>query len=371
MILLKKERFNEHKKAFELKNPQSTLLISDYIHQYGEVVRYMNKNANNCSYILNSKAFPYLFLTRHLIELNIKEYLETKGEIPKTHDIPQLLEMTQCHFKDKILEILPDYFKQEDDSAFRYFYDKDGLAYDLGVNKIEFLDFIKKHKELESISEIVIPLTDSIVNMKQLEWEFTFHLGELRTPGHFRSQYDDLITFIIEAVIKGDLIIDDIYLPFLFLVRHSIELGLKESVLSIIHIEDDDEITVKIKNKLNSEHSLVRLFNIYDKFLKKVDLSKLEPDLLKEHNDLKEKLKIMNDIVHIMDNNSRCFRYPLGKDSGQNMPLKSDTIIDIVSLLLQTDAFITFNADILKYEGAIEFTDEEMRDMLGISEEYY
>jgi len=370
MILLKKERFNEHKEAFKLKNTQSTLTIADYILQYSEVVRYMNKTSNNCLGILNSKSFPYLFLTRHLIELNIKQYLQTKGEIPKTHDIPQLLELTQCDFKDKVLETLPDYFKQEDDSALRYFHDKDGIPYNLCINKIKFLDFIKKHKELKNISKFVIPLTESISNKKCLEWEFTFHLGEVRTSGHFRSQYDDLLSFIIEAIIKRDLRIENIYLPFLFLVRHSIELGLKDSILSIIHIENDRDNIIKIKKKLNSEHSLVRLFNIYKSLLSKVDLSKLDSELLKEHNELLEKLKEMNDIVHIMDSNSRYFRYPLDQNAGQNMPLKQDSIIDIVSLLLTVDAFITLNPDILKYEGVIDFTDEEMRDLLGISEDY-
>lgn len=371
MILLKKEQFIEYKEAFKLKNSQSKLSITDYVRQYGEVIRYLNKNANNCHYILNSKAFPYLFLTRHLIELNIKQYLEGKAEIPKTHDILQLLDMTQCHFKDKLLEILPDYFKQEDDSALRYFHDKDDIPYKLGTNKIMFLEFLKKHKELETVSKFVIPLTESIPNNKHLKWEYTFHLNEVRSSGIFRSQYDDLLKYIVEAVIKGDLVIDNIYIPFLYIARHSIELGLKESILSIIHIEDDRDNIIRIKKRLNNEHSLIKLFNNYNKLLCKLDLSKLGSELLNEHNALLEKFRKMNDIVHIMDNNSRYFRYPLDQNSGQNMPLKFDSIIEIVNLLLTTDAFITFNPDILKYEGIIEFTDEEMRDLLGITEDDY
>lgn len=83
---------------------------------------------------------------------------------------------------------------------------------------------------------------------------------------HCRTQFDECIEFLIEAILVYNEEIDKLYIPLLFLIRHSLELALKRNIIEV----------QKISNLINSkdystEHSLATLYNCYLDFLNKIE----------------------------------------------------------------------------------------------------
>ncbi|RZK38631.1 MAG: hypothetical protein EOO90_21735 [Pedobacter sp.] len=97
-------------------------------------------------------------------------------------------------------------------------------------------------------------------------------MAECAGLGVLRTQFDSTIELLIKGIIEDKFDIHKVYLPLLFLIRHSLELALKFNI---------DEIqkgsSVISQNNFTWEHSLATLFNCYNDYLSKIDKSRLSP----------------------------------------------------------------------------------------------
>ncbi len=145
--------------------------------------------------------------------------------------------------------------------------------------------------------------------------------------------------------------INRIYLPLLFLIRHSLELGLKSNLQQAKKISSD-KVPEKQYDKI---HSLSKLYNCFggeDGYLSKLDLTKMSVDTKKQFDKYKSEYEDLNEVVHQLDKNSKYFRYPVDS-KGRNHPLNfsKNGLFEILKLYYLTDPFTSFTLDVLNDEG--------------------
>ncbi|WP_199141796.1 hypothetical protein [Pedobacter sp. ASV12] len=260
MILFNEDDFLPHLDKFKLSiNHENSWAF--FVSQYENVLRLLNGTAVAHQYELNIKSYPYLFTLRHYCELKLKSILQQRNiEIPKSHnfgDILPLLDDLPQHLTSAINKIDFD----EDGSCFRYFHDKNGEVGPLYGQRKEFLAFYDDVLEIPADNIYNLNLELSKPFHRRLAYEFTFHFNEVSSPGIFRSSYDDMTRFLLKAVIENKVSTNDIYLPMLYFIRHSIELALKESLMGMLHVQSEAS-QKKIIRMMTHEHKLLSLIHI-------------------------------------------------------------------------------------------------------------
>jgi len=177
------------------------------------------------NYAFNCRARAILFLIRHYFEICLKRNLTLNGYIfPNTHDLKELLDCFQNQnlipvgFKNLVIELNYDI-----GASFRYYLDNmtGKPFFDYG-DQIELSEIIKKYNGIVGSDKFKI---DKICepfdyDNRRKKWDLTFHMGECWGLGHIRTQYDEVIEFLVEGVLFENYDINKIYLPLLFLIRH-------------------------------------------------------------------------------------------------------------------------------------------------------
>jgi len=309
------------------------------------------------NYAFNCRARGLLFLIRHSIELCLKLNLESNRlTIPNSHDFQVLLSA----FGDK--KIIPKEFKNlikkinhnSDGSCYRYYKNAEtGKAFFSILDKIEIADFLKSYNEIPTngtFKKGMICETFKYEDNRKI-WDLTFHMGECYNTGQIRTQYDEVIEFLVEGVLFDGYDINKIYLPLLFLVRHSLELALKSNLYAAKRISP-----TKVPDKKYDEiHSLAQLYNCFGEpngYLSKLDLTKLSKEAKEQYDSYKEEYESLNKEIHQLDSNSMNFRYPVDKSGNRHsIYIKGDGLYQILKLYYLTDPFITFSLDVLDDEG--------------------
>ncbi len=186
---------------------------------------------------------------------------------------------------------------------------------------------------------------------KKIKWDLTFHMGECPNLGCIRTQYDEVIKYLIEGVLSDNYDINRIYLPLLFLIRHSLELGLKSNLQQAKKISSD-KVPKKQYDKIHSLSQLYNCFGGEDGYLSKLDLTKMSVETKKQFDAYKSEYEDLNEVVHQLDNNSNYFRYPVDS-KGKNHPLyiSNNGLFRILKLYYLTDPFTSFTLDVLNDEG--------------------
>jgi hypothetical protein len=239
-----------------------------------------------------------------------------------------------------------------DGSAFRYLTDKStGDPYFAYADQIEVAGILEKYNAIPSTPDFVLGkiVGDFDFQDRRKIWDLTFHMGECQTLGQIRTQYDEVIEFLIEGILMNDYDLQKLYLPLLFLIRHSLELALKD------YIYETQSLSDLIKDKdYTHEHSLARLFNCYDYFLSKVPLTQMSPVAKAQYEGYKPMYDQLHGIIHDLDVNSRYFRYPVDKNnSSYRFGLKPGQFIELLKLYYFVDPFITFTNIVLQEEGLL------------------
>ena len=367
MIILKEHEFTPFQDKFKLSVRQ----IDDWDYftiQYQKSLKLLNDTALNFRYSLNSKSYPYLFLLRHYCELKLKGILAKRNiNIPTSHnfqDIIPLLTDAPEELKKAIKIISFD----NDGSCFRYLCDKNRNPGPLYGTRQEISTFYEIASKLEDNPEyalnldIVEPINNRVKN------ELLFHFNEIVFEGQFRSVYDDMIRFLINSVIEDKIKAEEIYLPLFYLIRHSMELALKSSLLELLH-SIPDEKKVSLQRLINNEHKLSRLFNKYIEYIPEDKLSNLPTQLHTEYKRLKDDTEILKSCIHNLDTNSRAFTFP-GTEASSGFKLEQNSLVEIITIFLRVDAFLTFNVELLKEHDIISFSDEEIAEMMGYFPHY-
>lgn len=319
----------------------------------------LQKIFNNClisSYAFNCRARGIMFLMRHYFEICLKRNIILNGyQIPNTHDLVKLM----SSFKDQ--ELIPIEFREV---ALKLNYDSDGTCFRYYINKenskpffnfddkIDLSELIKKYNCIKTSESFRIEqICESFdYDNKRKKWALTLHMGECRGLGHIRTQYDDVIEILLDGILLNNYDLNKIYLPLLFLVRHSLEIALK------FNIEEAKKNTSIVSTKnIVKIHSLEQLYNIFggsDGYINKLNIERMNIKTKEQYEVYKMQYEKLNSTLHQLDKNSMFFRFPVD-NKGNNHPinLRKNSILNILQLYCFTDTFITFANDVLIEEG--------------------
>lgn len=364
MILFTLDKFLPERQKFAITCTHENSWES-YTAQYQKVMNILNETGLKFHYQLNSRSYAYMFLLRHYCELKLKSIIFKEGnDVPNTHVFSELLPLVSEVPQGLIsaLELIND---DQDGSCYRYFYGNDGEVGPLYGKVREMLPFYEHISTIPSESSAKMDLGLSAVFHRRLRWELTFHFNEVGFPGVLRSQYDYLTEFFIIGIISGDFDVNDIYLPLLFLIRHSIELALKENLTDLLHTAEEQQ-QKKINRLISREHKLARLFNKYVELLPVDKIPELPVEMQEQYHNYMAQADHLKELIHRIDTNSRYFRFPFNPAT-EHLHIGRDILIDILTDFLTVDGFLTFSVDVLKEHNLIPYSDREIERMMGFN----
>ncbi len=341
---------------FKFDRKKHTSTWEHYYSCYNYAIKKIFEKGLQRNYAFNCRARSLLFLIRHSFELCLKFHLDLNEiTVPNSHVFEELISA----FGDT--DVIPEDFKKliekidfdSDGTCFRYYRNEgNGEPYFTLKDRIEIADLIKDYNNLpasENFKKGDIAESFDYSNRK-IQWDLTFHMGECNGLGTIRTQYDDVIEFLIEGVLFENYEINRVYLPLLFLIRHSLELALK------VNIHEAKKVSTKVPDKdYGSIHSLAQLYNCFggeNGYLSKLDLTKMSTETKAKYDAYKLQYEELNSVIHTLDSNSMYFRYPVDKKSNAHpLYLSYDGIYEILKLYYLTDPFITFTNAVLEDEG--------------------
>jgi hypothetical protein len=328
-----------------------------YYNSYSNLLHALLEHGWSKNMYFNPFARPFLFLIRHNLELALKFNISLKTrEVLNTHELSELLNLidTNPRFSGKMEAVIDLFLKDKDGACFRYYTDKDDNLYFNALDQFSLLEFCQKYREIicsVSSKNIVRKLCGEVEDLSlSTQANLTLYLGDCHSIPQLKSQYDLLIEEILELLKNNSLSINKIYLPLIFLIRHSMELGLKSNIYEI----QKSGIPLIRSNNFSNEHSIQTLFNVYYDFLQNIDITKLDKDTNQRLTNYKIEYKKLVNTIHLLDSHSRYFRYPFDKKN-QKHEIQFDKLdfIEVLKLLYLTNPFITFTNDILEFFGII------------------
>lgn len=318
-----------------------------YCDCYSYTLRKLFTKGLNENYAFNCRSIGILFLIRHYFEICLKRNLALNEYlIPNTHDLKILIDhfdnqkLIPADLKNLVLSLNYD----SDGACFRYYINnRTGRPFFDHGTQIEISELIKKYNRLESSETFKIEQFCEPFNYdnKIKKWDLTFHMGECRGLGHIRTQYDYVIEFLVEGVLSENYNINKVYLPLLFLIRHSLELALKSNLL-----EAREQSIFVSKKRIEKIHSLETLYNLFggpNGYINNFDIEKMDIKTKELLESNKQQYERLNRILHQLDTNSMFFRFPVdNKGENHSIYMKGNHLLEILKYYYLTDSFITF-----------------------------
>ena len=178
------------------------------------------------------------------------------------------------------------------------------------------------------------------------KWLFQSHVGFDQTWGSYFAQYNAAVDNLVEAVQTGAVKIDQVSLPMIFLIRHVLELGLKNNVAQLEKINGKE-------GKLRPTHNLEALITAFNLELSKIlDNNSISETTLSEITKYRSKLAELGDTIHNLDRGSDAFRYPVDKNNAIDFDWnKTIAVDDILHLFFELRSFFAFTIAVLADEG--------------------
>lgn len=326
----------------------------NYFLQYKKVFEILLKDSLNCKYQTNHKFMPFMFMFRHSMELWVKYIYSNNNNkdnsvVVLSHDISLFLQ-GQTNECISVLNELLSLQKDKDGACWRYPIDCNGLLYFNQLEKIDSYNAcIKFFDFLCSIEpQYVAPNIEN--NYRKLQWELYFHPSECTTMGQVATQYDLVLNRIVTAINKNEVSINEIYLPVLFILRHTLELKLKQGIIDLDKIVNDN-----VRKQIGAEHSVKKLYDIFVSFIEDA-IAKISDNNLKEECEKLRDLTVeYKDVINMLDAKSLTFRFPLDiKGHITNYVPSENDIVKTINLFVETDPFLCYVTQVLKYEGILE-----------------
>lgn len=183
--------------------------------------------------------------------------------------------------------------------------------------------------------------------------KFNSNLGYNRDWWNYYGQYKNAIDELINGIEKN-IPIDTITLPLLFMIRHSIEIGLKANILKF------QEVNPKVEKIIlggNKSHSNEILYNKFEEHLISIiDNFEIDAAIIKEINEYLKKFKPLKNKLHKLDKGSFNFRYPVDRNGNYNFEWdKKENIAEIINLYYEIQPFLIFTNRVLYEEGVFGF----------------
>jgi hypothetical protein len=183
------------------------------------------------------------------------------------------------------------------------------------------------------------------------------HIGYLPSFGKYLSSYRDAVETLFSKIVSDRVSVDTLALPFLFMVRHSLEIGYKMNINYLAKYS-------KLDDKVNWDKHYLR--ELHQAFGKHYDAVSRRFGVDTETNaEFKEKYKHVEKLTIILDKIDRksfAFRYPVDLD--QNYVFSQDDKINLLDVKEAFDYAMTLlfhTADVLSV-----YTDyhDHMNDLL-------
>jgi len=187
------------------------------------------------------------------------------------------------------------------------------------------------------------------------EWRFESYIGWSQSWWSYYNQYREASRVLLDRV-NNNYPIDTVAMPIIFLIRHSLELGLKAN---IIELEKFSSARPKLKFDGRS-HNISYLHEYFIAHLDKIILEFKITDhkILSEIDNFKTKLNNLKDIIHGLDSNSYRFRYPVDPKGNQNFNYTDKfLLVDCIELIQDLDPLLLYLTNVLAEFGVIDMND--------------
>ena len=280
---------------------------------------------------------PLLFMMRHSIELFVKYKIDHLGKnVPLHHNIKELSIVARGN-NENFLKSFTCLQCESDGTDFRYLSKQEQekrkknigervCVYDACNYYCSFLDHDKS-------------LAEYAMN-RRIRDNLTFYPEDCDYLGIVATQYDECTIAILSEIEGKRLSIDDVYLPLLFLLRHALEVKLKDA---LFHLESLDAGKGFSEEKIIRIHSVNKLYGmLLDRIREPFKLIKDEKFKVESENLRKVAERYIN-IIEELDPNSFSFRFPRDrKGRVSNFSPKPDCLYEILKLYLESDSFLCF-----------------------------
>lgn len=343
MILGKRIIGESNKDIFKIDVVKLDFTWYGYLGQYAKVLNLLVEVGIKERACLRQQFMPFLFIFRHVIELTIKYELKKRGL--SFEDIHNVRELSLPLGNELPSDFYYEFSKlriDNDGDCFRYIETVDGKHHFNRNEVIEALPILEYYsKWYNNKGKIdVIPIYNVDGNNKKQRDNFLFRIIDCEYLGVMRTQYDTAITTLLKAMVENKCSVEEIFMPLMFMLRHSVELGLK------------DNLKVANLNK-GREHKLRTLFNTLSKKVITNCLCRM-PDsyiqLKQETEQYKERIEELSDSISILDNHAKNFRFPCDG----TISFSTDTLIKVYDLYSLSDTFLTFGTNVLAEYGFLD-----------------
>lgn len=175
------------------------------------------------------------------------------------------------------------------------------------------------------------------------------------------GQYENAVDILINQIIDGKHRVDTVAHPLLYLMWHSLELGLKENIKYLKKYS-------KLPFPRSKTHTLSDLFSEFEKHYSKIAIeNNFETELKEEYNKCSSDLK---DVINALGEEASSFRYIYANDK-KKVFANSETI-NVYELKKKYDnslIFITHTADAISpytdYTDYLKFDKNIKNESLG------
>lgn len=320
-----------------------------YFKQYATVLNFIILLSLKKDYLINRKQMSVMFIYRHTVELYLKSKIANEGRhVPITHSLTMLTQELRGQLSQQFLDSLVILKPDGEGDNFRYINSEDGNRHYNGelLDVLPSLSLFLESDEIKRTSLFTCQLNK---NDKVLRHEWTLYTIDTQTLGHIKTQYDELIITLLHEIKLGGQKTADIYLPLLFSIRHSLELGYKDNLSEVITRLNKSQI-----KKVQEKHSLESLYNIVSQFV--IDArSRMTPSdepIMREIDNYLPIVKRLSKILHNIDIVSHNFRFPVDKKGNPIvLPLPVNIFVESVDAIQKADPFISLSLSVLVYEG--------------------
>ena len=159
------------------------------------------------------------------------------------------------------------------------------------------------------------------------ESAFEARVGWFRDFGHYLFSYERAVELLYQKVASGEQTADSIVAPLVFLMRHSLELGYKYTLVELHFLNE-----VPYDSKKFGHHSLRDLHSALKEWFERVAAKwSLSESMLEDFARHYGKTQTGMEEFDQLDSSSFRFRYPIDKKTG-NLVFSSDDTVNLFNL---------------------------------------
>lgn len=328
-----------------------------YYEQYRKAFRVFLEIAKQKRYQTNRKFMPFMFIMRHSLELFLKEKI-SKTMTPweqygTTHNLEKLYQFANIN-DHEFLKHLDCLNCNSEGDCWRYVSDRNESSYFKERKEIHAFDACNYYC---SFLDNGASFTNASAD-KKLQWELTFHTIDDHTLGIIGTQYDFAIKDILLAIQERKISINEIYLPLLFLLRHSLELKLKASIIELGNVVEE-----KDRSEVYRTHNVNKLYEMLAEHTNAAIKSITDSGFKKQSENLRHVTVQYKKKIALLDANSYLFRFPKDKEGNDaNFIPQSDCVSKILKLYKKSDPFLCLAVPVLFEAGVLKIGDDKERE---------